>query len=440
MEKLTKQEHLNGLLALSPVLLFEILFFGFMLMSGEFSDVPVLLCFVLASMYAVLLMRRLPIDERINVFAAEMGRNDIIQVILILIFAGGFASLTEKAGCLDAAIQFSLSVFPARFVFVSIFVATCVLSFSIGSAMGCVVAIAPIAVPLARMYGLDEAILSAAVVGGSMFGDNLSIISDTSIAASRYTGCTPKDKFQHNWPVAVPAALITALIYLLIGLNVTGAETVAKPFDWVMLMPYAVVVITAICGMNVLLVLLLGAFVALGIGCWQGAFTVTGGTRIWSDGLTASGGFCLFILMAAGLVAIIQRIGGISYVSRLIEQEVHSRKGANIATAIASGLLTSGIAVNTVAIIATSSIGVRFADKYGISRGKIASILDMSSCCVQGILPYGMHLIAVAALASINPLRIVPWMLYPFILFIGVIIYCFLPERTNKKFASVKKD
>ncbi len=434
MERLTKQEHLNGLLALSPVLLFEILFFGFMWVSGDFGEVPVLLCFIIASMYAVFIMRRMPIDERINVFATEMGRNDIIQVILILVFAGGFASLTEKAGCLDAAIQFSLSVFPARFVFVSIFVATCLLSFCIGSAMGCVVAIAPIAVPLAHMCGLDETILSAAVVGGAMFGDNLSVISDTSIAASRYTGCTPKQKFQHNWPIAVPAALITALVYLLIGLNVTGTETVAKPFEWFMLTPYAVVVVAAICGMNVLLVLLLGVFVAWGIGCWQGAFTFTGGAQILSDGLTGSGGFCLFILMAAGLVAIIQRMGGISYVSRLIEQVVHSRKGATIATAIASGLLTASTAVNTVAIIAASSIGVRFADKFGISRPKIASILDMSACCAQGVIPYGIHLIAVAALSGINPMRIVPWMLYPFILFIGVIIYCLLPERK----ASVK--
>ena len=251
MEKLTKEEHLKGLLALSPVILFEILFFGFMLISGEFSDVPILLCFILASIYAVFLMRRTPIDERINVFATEMGRNDIIQVILILVFAGGFASLAEKAGCLDAAIQFSLSVFPARFIFVSIFVAACLLSFCIGSAMGCVVAIAPVAIPLARTCGIDEAILAAAIIGGSMFGDNLSIISDTSIAASRYAGCTAKQKFQHNWPIAVPVALITALIYLLMGLNVAEVDTVAKPFEWVMLTPYVVVVITALCGMHV---------------------------------------------------------------------------------------------------------------------------------------------------------------------------------------------
>lgn len=429
MEKLTKQEHLKGLLALSPVLLFEILFFGFMLISGEFSEVPILLCFILASVYAVFLMRRTPIDERINIFATEMGRNDIIQVILILVFAGGFASVAEKAGCLDATIQFSLSVFPARFIFISIFVATCLLSFCIGSSMGCVVAIAPVAIPLARVYGLDEFVLSGAIIGGAMFGDNLSIISDTSIAACRYTGCTPQQKFQHNWPIAVPAALIVALIYLLMGLNITEVETVAKPFEWIMLTPYVIVIVTAICGMNVLLVLLIGMLVAWGLGCWHGAFTFAEGANLLSNGITDSGGFCLFVLMAAGLVAIIQRMGGISYVSRLIDQVVNSRRGAAFATAVASGLLTAATAVNTVAIIAGSSIGVRFADKFGISRAKIASILDMSACCFEGLIPYGTQFLAIAALAGINPLKIVPWMLYPVVLFAGVIIYCFLPER-----------
>lgn len=432
MEKLTKEEHVKGLLALSPVILFEILFFGFMLISGEFSDVPILLCFILASIYAVFLMRRTPIDERINVFATEMGKNDIIQVILILVFAGGFALLAEKAGCLDAAIQFSLSVFPARFIFVSIFVAACLLSFCIGSAMGCVVAIAPVAIPLARTCGIDEAILAAAIIGGSMFGDNLSIISDTSIAASRYAGCTAKQKFQHNWPIAVPAALITALVYLLLGLNVAEVDTVAKPFEWVMLTPYVVVIITALCGMHVLPVLLLGMLTAWVLGCWHGAFTFTGGAQILSTGLTDSGGFCLFILMAAGLVAIIQRMGGITYVARLMEQGVKSRKGAAIATSCAAGLLTAFTAFNTIAIIAASGIGVRFADKFGISRAKIASILDMSACCFQGVIPYGVHFIAIAALTGINPMKIVPWMLYPIILYVGVIIYCLLPEKKKR--------
>lgn len=429
---LTKEEHKKGLLALSPILVFELFFVGFMLMAGDMNNVPLLLCFLLASIYAVALYKSGKLEDRINVYSSEAGRNDIIQMVWVFVLAGGFAQIAEASGALHALVQFCLSICPPAYIFIGLFLGTCLVSFCIGSGMSCVIAIAPVAAQISELCGVNMPFMMGLVVGGALFGDNLSLISDTTIAATRGTGSSPREKFLINWPITLGAALITAGIYWYLGRDLAGTTFSPEPCNWLMLIPYAFIFVTALCGMHVFIVLLLAIAITWVLGLMTGSLVWLDGATAVTAGMYSMGGFTLIFLLAAGLVAIIQRMGGLSYVVALINDLVHTRVQAGLALAFSSAVLTACTSINTIAIVTFAPVASKIADRFGISRVKTAVLLDSCSCAIQCAIPYGPTLLAAAGAAHISPMSIVKWTFFPYMLFILCLIYCTLPERKTR--------
>ncbi len=415
-------------LSLSPLLVFLLLYLVTSLVAGDFYKMPISVAFIASSVYALTLLRGMRLDERLEHFSSGAADTNILQMIWIFILAGAFAQSAKAMGAVDATVDLTLWLLPPAFLASGIFLAACFISISVGTSVGTIVALMPVASGLAAETGVDAAYLAAIVVGGSFFGDNLSFISDTTIAATRSQACAMVDKFRFNLRIALPAALLTLSIYLF-----NPAEIVAFPvpesIEWVKVLPYLLVLLLAISGMQVMLVLLVGIAATGAIGLLTATFGIFEWCGELGQGVLGMGELIIITLLAGGMLETIRLNGGIDYLISRLTRHVRGPRGAQAAIAGLVCMANLCTANNTIAILSVGSIAREIADRFGVDRRKSASLLDTFSCFTQGLLPYGAQLLMAASLAAISPLEIIGKLYYPFLLGFCAVISIFVKRR-----------
>ena len=407
----------SGFLALSPLLVFLGVYLVSSFIAKDFYKVPVVSAFLIASGYALVISKGSGIEEKISIFSRGAGDRNVLLMIWIFVLAGVFAASAKAIGSIDATVAFTLRVLPGKFILVGLFVAACFISMAIGTSVGTIVALVPIASGLAQGTGAPLAMITAAIVGGAFFGDNLSFISDTTIASTRSQGCSMADKFKTNIWIAAPAALAVAAAYVLLGQGFS-AETPAGDINYLLLIPYMAVILLAICGMNVLGVLCVGILMNAVLGLALGKFGWTGLLGSVGIGVGNMGDLIIVTMLAGGLLEVIRVNGGIDYIINLLTRRINGRRGAEFSIAALVALANICTANNTVAIITTGSIARNIASHFGVDPRKSASILDTFSCVVQGILPYGAQLLMASGLAGISVVSIISYLYYPLALLV----------------------
>ena len=405
----------RGLLALSPVLVLLVAYLAMALASGDFYRISISVAFVVAAIYAVVVLRGISrsLQERVGVFSEGAADRNILYMIWIFILAGVFASSAKAMGAVDATVNFTLRFVPIEFLPAGIFIAACFVSISIGTSVGTIVALTPVVSGLAQQMGADTAQMVAIVVGGAFFGDNLSFISDTTIAATMSQGCNMKDKFRTNLLLVLPAALLSLGLYIFLGLSGGESVEIASVAEWYKTIPYLLVLICAIAGVDVLVVLVLGIVSTIIIGLACGSLTVVSFCESASEGVLSMGELIIITLMAGGLMNMVKRSGGFDFITRAITNRISGKRGAESAIAGLTVLTDICTANNTIAIITVGPIARELSERYGVSPRKSASIMDTASCFAQGVLPYGAQLLMASGLAHISPLEIIPHLYYP---------------------------
>ena len=403
----------KGLLALSPLLVFIVLYLVTSIIAGDFYKVPITVAFMVSSIYAIIVHGGRPLKERIDIFSRGAATGQMMLMIWIFILAGAFAHSAKMMGSIDATVNLTLSLLPPQMLLAGLFLAACFISLSIGTSVGTIVALTPIAVGVAQQTGTDVAMITAIVVGGSFFGDNLSFISDTTIVATSTQGCRLSDKFRVNSFIVVPAALLILVVYVFLGAD-TQAPQHLEAVEWVKVMPYLVVLVCAVFGMNVMAVLTLGLLLTGIIGMATGTFDVFGWFQAMGDGIVNMGELIIITMMAGGMLELIKQQGGIDFIIGRMTRHIHGKRGAELSIGTLVALVDVCTANNTVAIITVGGIAKQIGDRYGVDNKKAASILDTFSCFIQGLIPYGAQLLMAGGLAALNPVSIIPYLYYPF--------------------------
>ncbi|MBQ9262180.1 MAG: Na+/H+ antiporter NhaC family protein [Prevotella sp.] len=420
----------RGLIALSPLGVFIVLYLVTSIIAGDFYKVPITVAFMVSSIYAVIIHGGRPLRERIDIFSRGAATGQMMLMIWIFVLAGAFANSAKMMGSIDATVNLTLSLLPPQMLLAGLFVAACFISISIGTSVGTIVALTPIAAGVAQQTGTDVALMTAVVVGGSLFGDNLSFISDTTIVATSSQGCRLSDKFRVNSFIVVPAAIVILIVYIFMGSGISAPQHIAD-VQWVKVIPYLAVLITAIFGMNVMAVLTLGIILTGVIGLLTGSFDIFGWMKSMGDGIIGMGELIIITMMAGGMLELIKQQGGIDFIIRRITRHIHGKRGAELSIGALVAMVDICTANNTVAIITVGGIAKQIGDKYGVDNKKAASILDTFSCAVQGVIPYGAQLLMAAGLASLTPVNIIPYLYYPMAIGIAAFLSIFLryPRR-----------
>ena len=411
----------KGIIALSPLVVFILLYLVTSIIAGDFYKVPITVAFMAASMYAVVVCGGLPLGKRIDIFSRGAGTGQMMLMIWIFILAGAFAHTAKVMGAIDATVNLSLTLLPGNMLLAGLFLAACFISLSIGTSVGTIVALAPIAAGIASQTGSSVALLTAVIVGGSFFGDNLSFISDTTIAATQTQGCRLSDKFRVNAFIVVPAAFVVFLVYLFMGSGIHSPQNIAD-ISFVKVIPYILVLLTAIFGMNVMAVLALGILSSGLIGLLTSSFDIYGWMGAMGEGIVGMGELIIITMMAGGLLEIIKHNGGIDYLIRVLTSHVGNKRGAELSIAALVSMVNLCTANNTVAILTVGGIAKQIGDRYGVDNRKCASILDTFSCTMQGIIPYGAQMLMAAGLAQLNPVSILPYLYYPLVVGIAALL------------------
>lgn len=424
--------HNRGLITLSPLLVFFLIYVVSSLVAGDFYKMPVAIAFLAASGWAFMVCKPKRFAQRVERFSIGAAHSNIMMMIWIFILAGAFASGAKHIGAVDAMVHLTLNTLPANMLLPSVFLAACLISLSIGTSVGTITALMPVAAGLATSAGVNEGIMAGAVVGGAFFGDNLSFISDTTIAATRTQGCAMKDKFRANFRIVIPAAIGILILYTVIGLQY---ETTVpqQQTNYALVLPYILVLVCAICGMNVIKVLFMG-IAATGITAlcmpavqmldWAGAM---------GTGITGMGELIIVTLLAAGMLELIRYNGGLSYIISHLSAKIRGRRTAEVSIGMMAAMANLCTANNTVAIVSVGNIARRIAKKYDIPPARTASLLDTSSCIVQAVIPYGAQLLSAASLAGLSAMDIIPHLYYPFAMGICAIIAICIGLKINKQ-------
>lgn len=405
-----------SLWALSPLLVFFLLYLAVSVAVRDFYAVPVTVAFTAAAVWAVLITRGKSIAERVDLFSSGVANRNILMMIWIFVLAGAFAQSARDMGAIDATVQLTLRLLPDNLLLASVFIASCFISLSVGTSVGTIVALAPVAVGLAQATQVSAGMMTAIVVGGAFFGDNLSFISDTTIAATRTQGCAMRDKFRANVRVVLPAALLALVCYVLLGWNVQSPPMGDAPIEWIKVFPYLLVLVTALAGVHVMAVLTLGLLATGAVGVGMGHLSLMGWFRAMGSGMTGMGELIIVTLLAGGVLALIRYNGGISYIIGKITAHIRSRRGAEFSIAALVSMANLCTANNTIAIITVGPIAKEISDKFHIPPKRSASILDTFSCLVQGVIPYGAQMLMAAGIAQVSPLMIMEYLYYPLIL------------------------
>lgn len=420
----------KGFIALSPLVVFILLYLVTSIIAHDFYKVPITVAFMISSIYAVAISGGLPLQKRIETFSRGASTGNLMLMLWIFVLAGAFANSAKVMGCIDATVNLTLTLLPANMLLAGLFLASCFISLSIGTSVGTIVALVPIAAGLATSTGTSVAMMTAVVVGGAFFGDNLSFISDTTIAATQTQGCRLSDKFRVNAFIVAPAALLILIVYIFMGSGVQSPSNVPD-VAFVKVVPYLIVLITAIFGMNVMAVLTLGLVLTGAIGLIDGSYDIYSWFKAMGDGILGMGELIIITMMAGGLLEIIRENGGIDFIIKRMTAHVSSKRGAELSIAALVTLTNICTANNTVAIITVGGIAKQIGDRFGVDNRKCASLLDTFSCFTQGIIPYGAQLLMAAGLAKLNPIDIVPFLYYPLALGLSALLAILLrlPKR-----------
>lgn len=406
----------KGLLALSPLILLIALIALFTGYSAEEShkdtSLSLTVAFMISSIYAVAISGGMPIRKRIDTYSRGAGANNLMLMLWIYVLAGAFAASAKAMGAVDATVNLALSLLPASMILPGLFLAACFISLSIGTSVGTIVALVPIAAGLAHSVDANLALTVAIIVGGAYFGDNLSFISDTTVVATQTQGCQMSDKFRVNALIVIPAAVIILIIYGILGAG-TKAPTHIDAVQYMKVLPYIVVLVTAIAGMNVMAVLTLGSILCGIIGIIDGGYDIFGWFSAMGNGVIGMGELIIIAMMAGGMLEIIRENGGIDFIISKITAHVNSKRGAELSIAALVSMVNICTANNTVAILTVGNISKKIGDKFGVDNRKAASILDTFSCTIQGLIPYGVQMLLAAGLSGLSPLGIIPYLYYP---------------------------
>ena len=394
------------------------------IIARDFYKVPITIAFLVASMYAVVMSGGIPLRKRIDIFSRGAATGQMMLMIWIFILAGAFANSAKVMGAIDATANLALMLFPANMLLAGLFLAACFISISVGTSVGTIVALTPIAAGVAQQMGASIPLTTAVVVGGSLFGDNLSFISDTTIVATSTQGCKLSDKFRVNSYLVFPVALLMLVVYYFMGSNFSTPQQVTD-VQILKVIPYLIVLVIAVLGMNVMAVLTLGILMTGIIGMSDGSFDIFGWMDAMKTGILGMGELIIITMMAGGLLEIIKYNGGIDFIIQRLTRHINGKRGAELTVAGLVSVVDFCTANNTVAIITVGGIAKQIADRFGVDNRKCASILDTFSCTIQGIIPYGAQLLMAAGLASINPVSIVPYLYYPFALGIMALLSIF---------------
>lgn len=405
----------KGLIALSPLMVFIAFYLITSIIAGDFYKVPITVAFMVSSIYAIIVCGGKPLMNRINTYSHGAATEQMMLMIWIFVLAGAFAHSAKTMGSIDATVNLTLSLLPPQMILAGLFLAACFISISIGTSVGTIAALVPIAAGVATETSTDISLMTAIIVGGSFFGDNLSFISDTTIMATQTQGCRLSDKFRVNVFIVAPAAVVIFVVYLLMGTGIQSPQQI-PPVEWVKVIPYLMVLVTAILGMNVMAVLTLGILMTGIIGLLTGAFDIYGWFGAMGEGILSMGELIIVTMMAGGMLELIKQHGGIDFIIRLLTRRVNGKRGAELSIAALVSLVDVCTANNTVAILTVGSIAKQIGDRFGVDNKKCASILDTFSCTIQGMIPYGAQMLIAAGLAAINPISILPYLYYPFTL------------------------
>ncbi len=398
--------------ALLPFVVFLSLFIGAGVITGDFYKFPVIVAIAISGAVALAMNKKESFNQKVEIFCKGAGDSNIMLMVVIFLLAGAFSEVAKGMGAVDSTVNLALSLMPQNLLLVGVFIIACFISLSMGTSVGTIVALAPIGVGISEQTDISLALSMATVIGGAMFGDNLSFISDTTIAAVRTQGTKMKDKFKVNFFIVLPAAIITLIILAILTMGEQGNIT-QQSYNWLKILPYILVLITALAGVNVFLVLSIGIGFAGVIGLADGSYTFMGVIQKVSDGLAGMYEMSFLAILIAGMVAVIKHNGGIEYLLHFVTRHIKSKKGAEFGIAGLVGLTDFSTANNTISIIIAGPLAKNIADKYGIDSRRSASILDLFSCCVQGLIPYGAQLLVAAGIAGISPVSLLPYSFYP---------------------------
>ncbi len=418
--------------ALLPIGIFLVLFIGVGLWASDFSAMPAVVGLLIALMAALLQNRKVPFDRKLTAMSQGAGEENIMVMCVIFLLAGAFSGAVTAAGGADSVVNMGLSVLPPRFAVAGIFVIACFISLSMGTSMGTIAALAPIAAGISEKAGISLAVCTGAVVCGAMFGDNLSMISDTTIAATRTQGCAMKDKFRVNFFIVLPAAVITVIIFLALTWNSSFELAEELPFNVFQSLPYLFVLIAALMGLNVFFVLSAGTVLSLVAGVATGALPVS---EIFTSVRNGVGGMfeiTVISILVAGIVGIVRFNGGVDFLIRLISKRIRTQKGAELGIAGLISVMDMATANNTIAIVMTGPIAKEISDEFGVEPKRTASILDIFASVWQGVLPYGAQLLSAAKLTGLTPFAILPYLFYPILMGISGLISILFRKRTGK--------
>lgn len=420
------------MLALSPMLVFMAVYLIGSLLAGDFYKVPLTVAFLTASTYAICITPRLRLKERITLFSRGAGDENLMLMVWIFILAGAFAESAGQMGAIDATVNLTLRLLPDSMLLPGLFLAACFISLSIGTSVGTVVALTPVAVGIAEQTGSSLPLIVAGVVGGAFFGDNLSFISDTTIVATQTQQCRMNDKFKANIYLAAPAAIIVFALYLYLGRDMHAPTDIVMP-EWYKVIPYVAVLLLAICGMNVMSVLSIGIILAGGIGIWSGSFDLMDWMNSMGKGIMGMSELIIVTLLAGGMLALIRHNGGIDFLIRVLTRRINGKRGAKFTIALLVVLADLCTANNTIALITVGPVARDIAERYGVDRRMSASLLDTFSCFAQGLIPYGAQLLMAAGMAAISPFQIIGYLYYPITLGLIAVLGIILryPRRYN---------
>lgn len=432
----------KGLLALSPLFLLIVLIVVFTVYSVDSShqdtSLSLTVAFMISSIYAVAISGGMPVRKRVDTYSKGAGANNLMLMLWIYVLAGSFAASAKAMGAVDATVNLALSILPASMILPGLFLAACFISVSIGTSVGTVVALVPIAAGLAHSMDANVGMMTAIIVGGAYFGDNLSFISDTTVVATQTQNCKMSDKFKVNSMIVVPAAVLVLIAYSVMGVGLQ-APTHINEVEYMKVLPYLIVLVTAIAGMNVMAVLTLGTLLcgAIGIGSHllgaSGSYDLFGWFSAMGNGIIGMGELIIIAMMAGGMLEIIRENGGIDFIINKITAHVNSKRGAELSIAALVSMVNICTANNTVAILTVGNISKKIGDRFGVDNRKAASILDTFSCMVQGLIPYGVQMLLAAGLAHLSPMDILPYLYYP--LAIGVAALLAILLRYPKRYS-----
>ena len=424
-----EKEKKGRAIALLPIGVFLIIFLGAGIVFKDFYAMPAIVAFLIALFVAFLQNKELRFNKKIEVIAKGVGEENIITMSLIFLCAGGFSGAVTAAGGVDSTVNLGLSLIPAHFAVAGLFLIGCFISVSMGTSMGTIAALAPIAVGISEKTGFAPSICIGAVVCGAMFGDNLSMISDTTIAAVKTQGCEMKDKFKANFFIVLPAAIITVLIFWFATRNMNFHLEENLSYSLWEVLPYMVVLIGALIGINVFVVLISGIVISLIVGVSMGHIALSEMFQVVGNGVTSMYDITVISIIVACIVSLVKEHGGIQFILNLIKSKINGRRGAEFGIALLALFVDACTANNTVAIVMTGPIAKEISEEFDVDPRRSASLLDMFTSVGQGIIPYGAQLLSAATLTGLTPLQIIPNLYYPLLMGVcGVLAIIFRPQ------------